>query len=88
MVAVAISAADYSQGTAASLTVSLTGLRAGHVLVSNIETVDGRLLFATGLKLTETIVERVQNYHRVNKIKEPIKVIINSDDQAEEKIAV
>jgi len=88
-VAVALSAADYSQDSATTLTVSLTGLRAGHVLISNIETVDGRLLFATGLKVTATIVERLLNHHRINKIREPIKVLASGvNNEQQEKIAV
>lgn len=87
--AVALSAADYSQDSATTLTVSLTGLRAGHVLISNIETIDGRLLFATGLKVTATIVERLLNHHRINKIREPIKVFASGDNNdQQDRIAV
>lgn len=89
MAAVSLSAADYSQDSATALTVSLTGLRPGHVLITNVETVDGRLLFATGLKLTSTIIERLINYNCINKIKEPIKVFASSsDNELEKKVAV
>ena len=77
MAAVSLCSADYAQDSAAPINVTLKNLRDGQVLASNIETVDGRLLFATGFKLTSTIIERVLNYHRINKIKEPIIVFNN-----------
>lgn len=77
MAAVSLWSADYTQDSAAPINVTLKSLRDGQVLASNIETVDGRLLFATGLKLTSTIIVRVLNYHRINKIKEPIIVFDN-----------
>lgn len=80
MAAVGLSSADYSQGSATSMSVSLTGLRAGQVLVSNLETADGRLLFASGLKLTSSIIEKVLNYNAINKIREPIKVILDKSE--------
>ena len=56
--------------------VGVSGLRPGQVLVSNVETDDGRLLFTAGHKLSATIVERLLNYHHVHKIKEPIQVSV------------
>ena len=77
MAAVSLCSADYTQDSAAPISVTLKNLCDGQVLASNIETVDGRLLFATGFKLTSSIIERVLNYHRINKIKEPIIVLNN-----------
>lgn len=77
MAAVSLCSADYAQDSAAPINVTLKTLRDGQILASNIETVDGRLLFATGFKLTSSIIERVLNYHRINKIKEPIIVFSN-----------
>jgi response regulator RpfG family c-di-GMP phosphodiesterase len=54
--------------------VGISELRPGQVLVSNVETDDGRLLFAAGQKLSAAIVERLLNYHHIHKIKEPIQV--------------
>lgn len=89
MVTVTLSAADLSKDKITILSVPLSGLCAGQELVSNVETVDGRLLFATGSKVTDTIIERLRNYNRVSKIKEPIKVISETDnDVIERKIAV
>ncbi len=59
---------------------TLNGLRPGHVLVSHIENIEGKLLFAAGHKITETVIERLLNYHQITKIKEPIQIIVNSSD--------
>lgn len=56
--------------------VSLTGLEPGHVLISNIETTEGKLLVSAGNKLNAPVIERLINYHKVTKIKEPIKVFL------------
>jgi response regulator RpfG family c-di-GMP phosphodiesterase len=56
--------------------VGIGSLRPGQVLVSNVETDDGRLLFAAGQKLSAAIVERLLNYHHIQKIKEPIQVSV------------
>ncbi len=56
---------------------TLNGLRAGNVLLSNIETVDGKILFAAGHKITETILQRLLNYNQITKIKEPILISID-----------
>jgi len=49
-------------------------LRPGHVLHSVIETVDGQLLYFVGQVLSQTNLERVKNYDKLKKIKEPIYV--------------
>jgi response regulator RpfG family c-di-GMP phosphodiesterase len=54
--------------------IGISELRPGQILVSNVETDDGRLLFAAGQKLSAAIVERLLNYHRIHKIKEPLQV--------------
>lgn len=59
---------------------TLSALRTGYILVSNIETVEGNLLFSAGHKITNTIIERLLNYNRVTKIKEPIVVLIKEQD--------
>lgn len=53
---------------------SLRGLRDGYVLAANIETVEGKLLIKAGNKITAPVLERLLNYDRVNKVKEPIMV--------------
>lgn len=64
------------------LDASVSELRPGQVLITNILTVDGGLLLAAGRKLTSTVIEKLYNYHDLHKIKEPIKVIVpvNGDD--------
>ncbi len=59
--------------------VRINELRPGQVLVSNVETAEGRLLFAAGHKLSPAIVERLINYHHIHKIKEPIQVSVPLD---------
>lgn len=89
MVTVSLSAADLTKDSVTILSVTLSGLAPGQELVSNVETVDGRLLFATGSKITDTIIERLRNYNRVSKIKEPVKVLPASDgEKIENKIAI
>ena len=61
--------------------VNVSELRPGQVLVSNVETQDGRLLFTAGHTLSEAIVERLINYHRVHRIKEPIQVSVPAGNQ-------
>jgi len=53
---------------------TLNGLRAGNILLSNIETVEGKVLFSAGHKITETILQRLLNYNQITKIKEPILI--------------
>ncbi|MBA1445986.1 MAG: response regulator [Chromatiales bacterium] len=56
--------------------VDVSELQAGQVLVSNVETEDGRLLFTAGNKLSGAIIEKLINYHQVQKIREPIQVFV------------
>ena len=87
MVSVALSAAEFTQDSATSMEVSINGLQEGQMLVANIETEDGRMLFAAGLKLTTTTIERIQNYHHVSRIKEPILVILEKEDSDSQNAA-
>ena len=52
------------------------------MLASNIETVEGKLLFTAGHKITNTIIERLFNYNQITKLKEPIQVSVNEQDDA------
>ena len=54
--------------------ISVSELRPGQVLVSNIKTENGRVLVTAGHELSDAIVEKLINYHQVHKIKEPILV--------------
>ena len=57
-----------------TLAIKVKDLRPGHVLHSVIETVDGQLLYFVGQVLSQTNLERVKNYDKLKKIKEPIYV--------------
>lgn len=46
----------------------------GQVLVSDVETRDGKLLIAAGNGITETLLERIRNCSKITPIKEPIYV--------------
>ncbi len=61
----------------AAVETTLNGLRAGNILLSNIETVEGKVLFAAGQKITETIIQRLLNYNQITKIKEPVRIAID-----------
>jgi hypothetical protein len=57
-----------------SICVALSDLTAGMVLRSDIETVDGTLILATGHQLNEMTLEKIRNFSRLMSIKEPIFV--------------
>ena len=65
-----------------TIDITLNGLRAGNVLLSDIETVDGKVLFVAGHKITETILQRLLNYNQITKIKEPIQISIDENHGA------
>ena len=62
------------------LAVKVKDLRPGHVLYTVIETVDGQILYFMGQVLSQANLERVKNYDKIKKIKEPI-LVINTDAQ-------
>lgn len=59
------------------INTTLSGLQPGHVLASNIENMEGKLLYSAGHKITGTMIERLLNYHQITKLKEPIQVSVN-----------
>lgn len=78
-----IASTDENTSANAPVETTLTGLQDGHVLLSNIETIEGKLLIAAGNKLTAPVLERLHNYNRVTKIKEPIKVVMENESDEE-----
>jgi response regulator RpfG family c-di-GMP phosphodiesterase len=54
--------------------VSLSELRMGDTLRSNVETVDSKLLILRGNMVTQVLLARLKNYSRLVGIKEPIVV--------------
>lgn len=65
---------DIKPATIGTTETTLTGLRTGNILAANIETIDGQMLCSAGQKITETTLQRLLNYNRITKIKEPIMV--------------
>jgi hypothetical protein len=59
--------------------VSIAKLRPGQFLISNIETVEGQLIFSAGHTLTATLIHKLQNYAVLSRIKEPIQVIVPTE---------
>ena len=80
-VARVFSSDDNSVASHTIINTTLSGLQPGHVLASNIETVEGKLLFSAGHKITNTILERLLNYSQITKLKEPIKVSVNEQGE-------
>ena len=55
--------------------IPASNLLAGARLVSNIETEDGRLVLAAGSEISQAQIERLWNFRKYRKLKEPIHVI-------------
>jgi hypothetical protein len=55
--------------------ISAGSLRAGARLVSNIETEDGSLVLAAGNEVSQAQIERLWNFRKYRKLKEPLHVI-------------
>ncbi len=69
-----------AETTTSVMEVSVLGLQSGQILMSNIESVDGKLLYSAGNRLTMAIVQRLYNYQKVMKIREPIRVCFVQED--------
>lgn len=54
--------------------VMLAELMPGMILINPIETYEGYTLITAGQKLTETVIQRLLNYHQLHRLKEPIKI--------------
>lgn len=59
-------------------TVSVRGLRIGHVLASDVYTANGKLLITAGHRVSEALLERIRNFAEVTGIREPIFVEVTS----------
>ena len=57
-----------------SVTIPLKQLAAGHILAADILTDDGKVLLASGRRITDVLREKLQNYAAVVRIEEPIAV--------------
>lgn len=56
------------------LTISFSNLQIGHVLASDIRTMDGILIVSTGNEITPPLMQRLRNFSSLSGIKEPILV--------------
>ena len=56
--------------------VTVDQLAAGQRLQSSIETLDGRMLVKAGTELNDMRVRSVVNHHRINRVREPITVLM------------
>jgi response regulator RpfG family c-di-GMP phosphodiesterase len=54
---------------------SLGELTVGHVLASDVETLDGILVIKAGTELTAVVLQRLRNFAALNPIREPIYVL-------------
>ncbi len=68
------------EGQVETQSVTVPGLRPGQRLLSNIEAENGMMLYHAGNLITEAIIERINNYHVVSGIREPIDVMIPVSD--------
>ncbi|MBL9210695.1 MAG: response regulator [Opitutaceae bacterium] len=58
--------------------VTLAGLCVGHLLVANIETIEGVMLVSAGTVVTPVILEKLRNFATVIGIQEPFRVETDS----------
>ena len=56
------------------VTISLKALTPGHMLAEDIRTTEGKVLLTAGRRLTDVLLERLQNYAAIAVIQEPIYV--------------
>ena len=69
---------DSSEGEASSvkvLEVPVADLHIGDVLAADLQTVDGRLLIATGNEVTQVVMARLGNYAKVVEIQQPVRIM-------------
>lgn len=58
----------------ATKAIRLKDLTIGHVLTSNVETVDGVLIVCAGTRITQMTLEKLRNFDQIQGIKEPLRV--------------
>jgi response regulator RpfG family c-di-GMP phosphodiesterase len=65
---------DANQAKRPPVSLNFTGLRVGHVLVTDIQTRDGIMIVARGNRITPALIHRLRNFSSMSGIKEPIYV--------------
>ena len=56
------------------ISVSVDELKVGMILQSNVTTAEGMLILAAGHPINQTVLEKIQNFHLIYGIQEPISV--------------
>ncbi|CCQ89465.1 hypothetical protein NITGR_1050028 [Nitrospina gracilis 3/211] len=56
--------------------VTLEGLKVGHVIAKRVDSVDGTLLLSPGQIITQAKLLLLKNHHLITGIKEPIQVLV------------
>lgn len=56
------------------LSVSVNELKVGMILESNVTTADGMLILSSGHPINQTVLEKIQNFHLIYGIQEPISI--------------
>ena len=57
-----------------SISIPLSGLRIGQKLLSDIETTDGQLVAAAGVRISPSFLERINNFTKIIRMKEPVLI--------------
>lgn len=57
-----------------STPISLSRLCCGHILVADVESLDGRVLLPAGRQVTDLLLQKLNNYAALAGIKEPLRV--------------
>lgn len=57
------------------LALPISRLRSGDVLTSDIETEAGQLILAGGAELTQVLIEKLRNLHKLRHLREPVYVL-------------
>ena len=65
---------ESANGKKPPMTVSFSNLRVGHVLASDLKTMDGILIVGAGNEITPPLMQRLRNFSSLSGIKEPILV--------------
>ena len=68
-----------------TLLVKVRGLEPGHVLISDLSTLDGVLIVPAGQALTAMVIEKVRNFDRMGGIREPVAVEVPEKKEEEEE---
>jgi response regulator RpfG family c-di-GMP phosphodiesterase len=66
--------ADTFVPTPQKISISVNELKIGMILESNVTTAEGMLILSAGHPINQTVLEKIQNFHLIYGIQEPISV--------------